>query len=158
MKKFNLLNNVATSLLVVSMSLFLFTGCQSKNTQNTSDKTAKVNFSAEDMKKKMQDNINSLVTEGTINQSQADKVLEELSSNQMFSGKRKPQSGQTNNQQNYQPKNQQTGQSNSNGNNNPNRKRVDPLSKLVTDSVITQEQADAIMQKVRGNFGRPQGN
>lgn len=158
MKKFNFLNNAATSLLVVSMSLFLFTGCQSKNTQNTSDKTAKVNFSAEDMKKKMQDNINSLVTEGTINQSQADKVLEALSTNKMFSGQRKPQSGQPNNQQNYQSNNQQTGQSNSNGSNNPNRQRANPLSKLVTDGVITQEQADAIMQKVRGNFGRPQGN
>jgi hypothetical protein len=174
MKKFNLLNNAAKSLLVVGMSLVIFTGCQSKTAQSTSDKTAKVAVNTADMKKKMGENIASLVTDKTITQSQADKVLEVLLSSQMFSGKGRSQNGQTNNQQNpkqndqekLQPNDQQTtkpndqtnGNPNANGSNNANRQMANPLSNLVATKVITQAQSNAIMEKVRGNLGRPKSN
>lgn len=86
------------------------------------------------MKKRMQDNINTLVADGTINQSQGDKILEALTANtQRFNGDKKPQDGKQ----------------------NSNSERNNALSKLVSDGIITQAHADAVMQKIRGNFNRP---
>lgn len=162
MKRLDLLNKIATPLLVVIMSLGLLTGCQSKNTK-TSDKTSRTSFNAEDIKKKMEDNIALLVTDKTITQSQADKVLEVLSTSQMYSGQRNSQNGQPNKQTNNQapssgPNNQPNNGPKGSEGNNSNIQRANPLSKLVTDNVITQAQADIINEKVRGNFGRPKGN
>lgn len=166
LKKFRLLNNAAVFLLIVSASLFLFTGCQNKNNQNSTDQTntsySNVNGSqsnngrpnADEMKKRMQDNINSLVKDGTINQNQANKILEELTANtQRFNGEKRPQNNQQSTQQNTQQNNPNNNQANK-----QNRQRNNRLSKLVSDGVITQAQADAVMQKIRGNFNRPLNN
>ena len=150
MKILNLSNNVVKSILVFSMCLILFTGCQSKTATATSAKSPKRNFNAADMKKKMETNITALVTAKTITQSQADKVLAVLSASQMYSGEKTSQNGQTKDKQTVQPK--------ANTGNTPSSQRANPLSKLVTDKVITQAQSDTIMEKVRGNFGRTKSN
>lgn len=166
MKKIGLLNKAIIFLLMISISLTIFTGCQSKSSQdNTSQasnssnqgdtsNTKKPNL--DEMKKRMEDNISSLVKDGTINQTQADKIVDALTANaQNFNGQRRS----SNNQQNSQQNNQQAKeQNNGEGNNKQNKPRNNRLSKLVSDGVITQAQADAVMQKIRGNSARPQGN
>ena len=169
MKNPSLLNSIAAFSLVVSMSLFLFTGCQSKSSESNSkqasaksssvdgNQSTKGRPNADEMKKRMEDNINTLVADGTINQSQGDKILEALTANtQRFNGDKKPQDNKQNNQQNT-PQNDNNN-NNGSGNNtqysrqNGNTGRNNALSKLVSDGVITQAQADAVMQKIRGNF------
>lgn len=164
LKKISLLRSVTVLLLIVSTSLFLFTGCQSKDgtgqtaKAKSNNKGNMVRPNADEMKKRMQDNIASLVTDGTINQSQADKILEALTANtQRFNGGTQSNNNQQNNQQNPQQNNQQNSPNNTQGNNR-NMQKNNALSKLVSDGVITQAQADAVMQKIRGNFTRPNGN
>lgn len=92
-----------------------------------------------EMKKRMEANINELVTDGTLTKEQADKVLEVMLENQKRSSS----------QNNISPgSNQGNGQS---------RQRISPLSELVKEGTITQEQADAVMEKTRGNFRRNNG-
>lgn len=150
------------------MSIFLLTGCQSKSSESSSkqasakssnvdgNQSTKGRPNADEMKKRMQDSISTLVVDGTINQSQGDKILEALTANtQRFNGDKKPQDNKQNNQQNT-PQNKNN--NNSSGNNtqysrqNGSAGRNNSLSKLVSDGVITQAQADAVMQKIRGNF------
>ncbi|GLC30830.1 hypothetical protein [Clostridium omnivorum] len=158
MKKHMLFNKIFILSLSAVISMGILAGCQNKNTASAKQGTNKGQnknrqFNAEDMKKRMEENINSLVADGTINQSQADKIIEALTSNpQGFggNGQRNKQNGQKNNGEN-------NGQDNQN-NNGQNRQGNNALNKLVTDGVITQAQADAVMQKIRGNFTRNQNN
>lgn len=177
MKKHMLFNKIFILSLSAVISMGILAGCQSKNTASAKQGTNKGQnknrqFNAEDMKKRMEENINSLVADGTINQSQADKIIEALTSNpQGFggNGQRNKQNGQKNNgenngqnaqQNNAQNPQQNNGQDNqnNNGQNKQNRQGNNALNKLVTDGVITQAQADAVMQKIRGNFNRNQNN
>ncbi|KUO73379.1 MAG: hypothetical protein APF77_13735 [Clostridia bacterium BRH_c25] len=117
------------------------TGANANNAQNSIP-------DSEEMKKNMETGINSLVAAGTIDQAQADQVLEALTSRaQSTDGqdrpKKTPQSGQDNNEQNGQPTPPQDGK--------PNNRGGGSLSKLVEDNVITQAQADAIMEKIQEN-------
>jgi competence protein ComGC len=119
----------------------------------------------------MEENIKSLVSDGTITQSQADKILEALTQNpggfggqrrsggnQQTDGQNGQQNGQGNSSQNGNQNDNQNGNQNWQRNNNDgqNGQRNSALSKLVTDGVITQAQADAVMEKIKGNFTRPQ--
>lgn len=149
MRKFNIFGNVVALLLIVSMTAILFAGCQSN--ENKATQTASAGANADQRKKQMQDNISSLVTDGTINQSQADKIVEVLTTNTQ-----RP-SGQNNAQGNAQKNLQENIQSNTQGS-TQNRQTNSPLNKLVSDGTITQVQADAVMQKIGGNFQRPQGS
>lgn len=169
MKKHMLFSKLFILSLSAVISMSILAGCQSKNTASAKQGTnngqsQNRQFNAEDMKKRMEENINSLVADGTINQSQADKIIEALTSNpQGFggNGQRNKQNGQQNNGQNNaqnpQQNNAQDNQNN-NGQNRQNRQGNNALNKLVTDGVITQAQADAVMQKIRGNFNRNQNN
>ncbi|MBV7273567.1 hypothetical protein I6U48_11665 [Clostridium sp. PL3] len=149
MKKSNFFSKTMVTLVAVSMSVFLFAGCQSKSNDNNTAQAANnttQNSKKPDpaqMKQRMQDNLKALVTAGTITQAQSDKILEALTTN---TGKKDDQGKSQNNTQNNNQNNQQG--------NNQNRQRTNPLSKLVSDGTITQAQADAVMQKVRGNFNR----
>lgn len=169
-KKISLIRKAAVLISIVSMSFFLFTGCQNNTTKKvTADaknsQTNQTRPNAEEMKKKMQDNLSSLVKDGTINQSQSDKILEALTANtQRFNGERRSQgNGQNGNQDNKNngqnnaqkdPQNNDQNNSSSNQGNKPNRQRNNALSTLISDGTITQAQADAVMQKIRGNFGQ----
>ncbi|MFL0197814.1 hypothetical protein ACJDU8_19915 [Clostridium sp. WILCCON 0269] len=138
MKKHNLFSKATLYLVAISMSMFLFAGCQSnKNTASASQTTSNSTQSsskpnAEQRKKQMQDSIQPLVTAKTITQDQANKILEALTT---------PVNG-----------NGQNNQQNNNKNSSQNKMRNNGLTKLVSDGVITQTQADAVMQKIRGSF------
>lgn len=119
----------------------------------------------------MQDNIKSLVDDKTITQDQADKIVAAFTENmQGFGGQNRQRNNQNNDQNGQQNNNQgntQNGQNNSQSNNQVdgqnrqngrNGQENSALKKLVTDGIITQVQADAVMQKIRGNFNRPQNN
>lgn len=146
MKKHNFFSKTTVTVLAISMSIFLFAGCQSKGNdtgtaQTTSNTTQNSNKpSAEQMKKRIQDSIQPLVTAGTITQAQADKIITAYTTRPTGDGqKNKTQDKQQNNQQG------------NNQNNGQNKQRNNLLSKLVADGTITQAQADAVTQKVKEN-------
>lgn len=165
MKKHKFFNKTIVFLLITSLSILVFSGCQKKNTQNNQNQSANAAANgqrpnAEEMKKQTEDNVNALVKDGTITQAQADKIIEALTSNtQGFNGQGRRQgqnaSGNNQNNKNSQNNNSQNGQNGQGGNqgNGGARQGFNPLSKLVSDGTITQAQADAVMQKIRGNFG-----
>jgi polyhydroxyalkanoate synthesis regulator phasin len=95
------------------------------------------------MKSRYEPVLKELVTAGTITQDQADKVLAELT-------KSMPQQGAPNRNNNQQNNNQGQQGGNGNGQNNAGFNR---LSGLVSSGVITQAQADAINEKMRGTQG-----
>lgn len=186
MKNFKNLKKIVTCVLIVSFSAVIISGCGKASTTttasaSTSNKTNKSkNFAqnSEQMKQRMQDNIKSLVTDGTITQDQADKIITALTSNMQNFGQRNGngsysgnKGGNTNksgssNNGSSRPKNRPTGTNSENsqngsGTNNGsgrnwqnNGQRPNPLASLVSDGTITQKQADAVMQKIYGNFGR----
>lgn len=141
MKKHTFLSKTVTCLLVIGVSMTLFAGCQSSNnsgnTDNTTQSTKKQNkLSAEQMKKKVQDSIQPLVTAGTITQAQADKIIAAYEARP--AGNRQKNKTQDNQQNSQQGSNQ-------------NKQKFNPLSKLVSDGTITQAQADAVTQKMKEN-------
>lgn len=163
MKKHNLLSKATLSLIAVSMSVVLLGGCQSSksntdtskvssnstessSTKNTTSDTTQDSTkpTEEQMKTQTQESIQPLITAGTITQAQADKIVTALSTRpaKNSDNQSKPQD---NGQTTQQEKPQNDGQIGKGG----------PLSQLVTDGVITQAQADAVMEKVRGNFKKP---
>ncbi|MDF2880510.1 MAG: hypothetical protein K0R54_1067 [Clostridiaceae bacterium] len=152
MKRSKFFNKTILSLIAINMSIFLFAGCQNNSSSTTqaagnstqSNRKNVNKLSPEQMKQRVQDSIKPLVTAGTITQAQADKIVEAYSTRTSSSGQNTTQNNQQNNQQSNQQGNSQ--------NNAQNRQRNNPLSKLVSDGVITQAQADAVMQKMRGNF------
>ena len=154
MKKLNYFKNIVICLITVCMSAAVFIGCQSKSITSS---TSKSTTSSDDRKTQIQNSIKSLVTDGTITQSQSDKIVTALTS--------KP----TGNQQGGQPSGQASSQSNSKPSGKPGdnqnegqKPKNSPLSKLVSDGTITQAQADAVMQKLgkgsRGSNGQSGSN
>jgi len=146
----NKLNKITSGLIIISIVVFLFVGCQSSSAKSSSvaQESAQGNrrkFDPVAMKKQYEDALKGLVTDGTIKQTQSDKVLVALTKNVPKVG---TQAKNRNNTQSSQKNNQQTGTQNS--------IRRSPLSELVTSKVITQAQSDIIMEKTRGNFKRQQ--
>lgn len=153
-KKIKLVNKQLIFLLIFSLSFFVFAGCQNKSAANNNSGNTANNrsFNADAMKKKMQDSINPLVANKTITQDQEDKIVAASipTNTQKNSGQRNSQS-----KQNSQPNNQQVGQPNGAQGARTNRQSAS-LTKLVTDKVITQAQADAVSQAIKANTTRPQ--
>lgn len=180
MKQFNSLKKIVTFLLVISVSLVMLSGC-AKNSGSTAatskNSTANNKLTTDQMKQKMEENIKSLVTDKTITQTQADQIVTTLTANGQGFGQGKGNgkgkqngSGSTNDSANNN-KNSNNGNTNSSGttsnaggNANSNSttqngdQRPNPLAKLVSDGVITQAQADTVMQKIYGNSKRSQNN
>jgi competence protein ComGC len=160
MKTHNYFKNIVICLIMVCMSAVAFIGCQSKSTtsstsKSTTSSTNKSTASSDDRKTQIQNNIKSLVTDGTITQSQSDKIVAALTSNP------------TGNQQGGQPSGQPNSNSKPSGKPSDNQNKGQkpqnsPLSKLVSDGTITQAQADAVMKKLgkgsQGSNGQPSSN
>ncbi|NMM62014.1 hypothetical protein HBE96_04775 [Clostridium sp. P21] len=159
MKKHNLFSKSIMGLIAISMSLSLLAGCQSKSTTSNSSSTTKQittqasqssskKVSSDERKKQIQEGVKALVTAGTITQAQSDKIVEALTT--MPSGNKDGENKQDSNKPDNKP-NQQGGQQDNNQNSNQN-KPGSPLSKLVSEGVITQTQADAVMEKIKGSM------
>ena len=144
MKKSKLIKKQLLFLLVFSLSLFIFAGCQSKSPVNTSSSktTNKSSFNAEAMKQKMKDSIKPLVTNKTITQAQEDKIVAALTL--MNSGKN-----------NGNAQNKKSGQTKGTGNGTGMNRQLTELTKLVSDKVITQAQADAVTKAIKVNTTKP---
>lgn len=170
--------------MLVSISMFALAGCgaknstQSKNTNSVQGKTNGRNFDPSTFKTRYEEALKALVTDGKINQEQSDKVLEALTKNM---GNFKPGNGQTGNSSSgvngvkggssnadsnsAPPANNDANNTQNSGNGQsgqanrgPRNGQNNQLAELVTSKVITQAQADEIMQKVRGNMTTPQGD
>ncbi|MBL4932651.1 hypothetical protein [Clostridium paridis] len=158
MKNKSILKKAIIPALVLGITASILTGCQSKNNSNNNKqangkgyfKQGGQRMDPEERKKQMQTNIDALVADGIITKDQGTKILEALTSNT------RNQNGQANNsnQDNNNNNNNNNNSNNNSENGNKNRQRFNPLSKLVSDGVITQDQADKVLQKVMGNFQR----
>lgn len=142
MKRHNFLSKTTAFLLAIGVSMALFAGCQSSSgTSSSTTQSSKQSSnkpSTEQMKKRVQDSIQPLVTAGTITQAQADKIITAYEARPAGNG-----------QKNKTQDNQQSSQQGSTQNNGQNKQRFNPLSKLVSDGTITQAQADAVTQKMK---------
>jgi len=124
-KKSKLIKKQLLFLLVFSLSLFIFAGCQSKSavTTSVSNKTNK-SINIVTMKQKMQNSIKPLVANKTITQAQEDKIVTALTT----TNSQRSKSGQTNGTKGAKINKQ--------------------LTKLVSDKVITQAQANAVTKAI----------
>jgi polyhydroxyalkanoate synthesis regulator phasin len=152
-KRFKDFKKLIIILLTLSMSMFLFAGCQSNSTSSKNSSQSSSGgkkFNKDEIKKRYEDKLQAFVKDGTINQDQSNKILDSLTGDiNNRGGNRRKQNNEGNNQNNSQE--------NNSGANETNRPRNNPLSKLVSDGVITQQQADKIMEGLRGN-GRSSNN
>ncbi|WP_238884597.1 hypothetical protein [Clostridium sp. YIM B02551] len=154
MKNKTILRKAIIPALVLGITASILTGCQSKNNSNNNKqangkgyfKQGGQRIDPEERKKQMQTNIDALVADGTITKDQGTKIIDALTSNT------RNQNGQANNSK--QDNNNSNNSNNNSQNGNKDRQRSNPLSKLVSDGVITQDQADKVLQKVMGNFQR----
>jgi len=168
-----------TTLLLLSclaISALVLTGCGTKksSTNNTQDAAAsgRQGFSAENMKEMLDNNLSSLVQDGTITADQEDKVISTIS--EAMSKRMASITGRPSNNQGTRPSpgangsngNRQWGQGSSNdgkngGTNGGTRQRgmggssmyTNELKSLVTDGTLTQAQADAIVKALSKGFG-----
>lgn len=147
MKNSKISSKVVVILLTLTMSVFLFAACNKStaSSQNSGqNSTGRRQFNKDAMKQRYQNSLQALVKDGTITQDQSNKILDTLTANidNMGRGGRRP---------NNQGNNQNNGGQNNNGYNQTSRSRNNPLGKLVSDKVITQDQADKVMNALRPN-------
>lgn len=135
------LNKVFVVLAILSMTLVLFVGCQSKDNASSSSGGAGNNrtFNKSSMEKNYKDKLAVLVKAGTITQDESSKILTALTART----NKKPQGN------GGQAGGNATG--NSTKGNGQGRGSFSPLSELVTQKVITQVQADSVTKAVMGN-------
>lgn len=155
---------IFVGLLIMSLCLFLLAGCK-KNNDNAG------NNQAPGREMQYQQNIKSgldeLVKDGTITQDQADKIETALSSmgggfgrrngngsRPEGSGSAPERSGSRPDFNGSKPAGNWSSRANGSNSGTGNMRGFSPLSQLVTDGTITQQQADAVMQKIMGGFGR----
>jgi polyhydroxyalkanoate synthesis regulator phasin len=149
MKNSKSLKKVVMLLIAASLSTFLLMGCQSSSSSNSttgtsSDSTSSNRPNMSQMKQNYETQLKALVTKGTINQTQSDKILATLTQGRQG---HKP-SG--NGSGNYSHKGGNGGNG-AQGGNGQNR-QYNPLNKLVQDGTITQDQANTVWQQLRGSF------
>lgn len=140
---------ITTVLLVFAVITLLFAGCQNNNASAQTSGNGR-GFNQAQMKQRYSDKLKELVTNGTINQTQSDKILTALTTQMQNGFKRSQNNGQGNSQSGNQSNSQNSNQSNGQGN-QQNRQSFNPLTKLVQDGTITQQQADTVWQSLRAN-------
>jgi len=142
---------IASILIIASMTMVLFVGCSSKSattsTQTTNQSATRQNYKKSNpaaMKTLYTNDLKALVKDKTITQAQSDKILAVETKNMTQTVKR---SGKANYKQN-----------NSQGQSNSTRSKNNRLSALVTSKVITQAQANTINQKLGQDMKNNQSN
>ncbi|PJI10516.1 MULTISPECIES: hypothetical protein [Clostridium] len=140
MKESKSFKKIVMLLFTVSLAIFLLAGCQknSASASNGSSNSSK-KFDVSQMKQKYQEKLKDLVSKGTINQTQSDKILTTLTTRKRGNGGQHNRGGQNKDNQN---------------NTNGNRQNFNPLNKLVQDGTITQDQANTVWQELHGSFSK----
>jgi polyhydroxyalkanoate synthesis regulator phasin len=134
MKRFS---KILIVILIVSMSIFSFVGCQSKDASNAGGGTQQERkFDKGAMEKRIKTNLDSLVKAGTITDDQSSKILTALTT--------RTQGTKGNGGQGNEAGKRSNGSGRRNGGSNA-------LNDLVKQGVITQAQADTVMKSVMGN-------
>lgn len=144
MKKFN---KIVVVLVILSMTLLLFSGCQSKDSASSGNgrNGEKGTFDKSTMEKNYKDKLATLVKAGTITQDQSSKILTVLTAR--FDKKPQGNGGQAGG--NSASTNRKNVASNSTK--GKRQGSSSELSDLVTQKVITQAQADTVTKSVMGN-------
>lgn len=143
MKESKKIFKLTSVLLIFGLSVFLLAGCGSSNSDNNTSGN-KRGFNQTEMKQRYSDKLKELVSNGTITQAQSDKILNALTTGNQGNFNRKQNGGQSNSTQ-------RRSQNSDNSNGQTNRRNFNPLSKLVEDGTITQQQADTVWNSLRGN-------
>lgn len=134
MKRFS---KILIVIAIVSMSIFSFVGCQSKDASNAGGGTQQGRkFDKSAMEKRIKTNLDSLVKAGTITDDQSSKILTALTT--------RTQGTKGNGGQGNEAGKKSNGSGRRNGGSNA-------LNDLVKQGVITQTQADTVMKSVMGN-------
>ncbi|MBA5850994.1 hypothetical protein H2684_06705 [Clostridium sp. cel8] len=169
MKKHKFLGKIITCVIAMSLSMMVLAGCgnsststdettsettteSSSTTENSSDSnttdasttdenTSEVSES--ERKEKIEEGIQELVDDGTITEEQGKKIIIAYSSGNKPNPKNNPENGEDSQSGDAQPKDGEGKNGGAKGGANKN-----PLSKLVEDGTITQDQADAVMEKL----------
>lgn len=122
MTEFKTFNKTIIILLILTMSIFLFIGCNNKNTsnyQNSTKKSTEKKVDKDLIKKSYEGALEKLVSDAIITKNQANKILTALMVT-VNNGKEESIENQNN-----------------------------ALNKLVSDGVITRYQADKVMDALR---------
>jgi len=140
-------NKIVAVLAILSMTLLLFSGCQSKDSASSGNGRTgeKGTFDKSTMEKNYKDKLATLVKSGTITQDQSGKILTVLTAR--FDKKPQGNGGQADgNRAGTNGKNVAGNSTKGKGQGSSSE-----LSDLVTQKVITQAQADSVTKSVMGN-------
>ncbi|MEQ8156838.1 MAG: hypothetical protein ABRQ25_18510 [Clostridiaceae bacterium] len=152
MKKIKITGIAVISLVVLSLSSAVLSGCSntktlgnqnSANSENTGGKASKPQNKFLD---EIKGSLAALVKDGTITQEQSDKILSALTSNKSDNSQKKSASNDSNGGKSAENK----GKSSASGRHIGIDSKA--LVQLVTDKVITQAQADAVINKIKSSL------
>lgn len=156
------------AVLLVTAAAVGFVGCKKKSTSGTSSAGRRGGFNVEEMEQRYKSGLAELVSAGTITQAQSDKIYTALTERLSFpSGGSRPSgspgeapfsrpSGASGGPQEEVPSGAgsrpEGAPSGGGGEGRGGGFGSQALQSLVSDGTITQAQADAVIQKLMGNF------
>lgn len=121
MKKYKRFARKIVCVLACTLIIIASIGCENKNTSqlnNSTENSVKKQLDGNEVKKKYEEGLQSLVSDSTITKEQADKILNSLITGADNLGEETKQ------------------------------KQIDNMNKLVNDKVITQDQANKVINVI----------
>ncbi|AJA48693.1 hypothetical protein CPAST_c26250 [Clostridium pasteurianum DSM 525 = ATCC 6013] len=153
-------NKIVSAIIAASLSVLIFAGCQSNSSTSSQNSTKKSTeektANSEEMQKNFESKLKELVSAGTITEAQSTKILSTLTSDMSKMGNK----GQRSNRERENPLEQGSSVSpenkdeeNTTGNEQGQvgHARNNPLSQLISDGVITEDQANKVMSALMGD-------
>lgn len=143
-------------IITVSVSFAALSGCKSKSADTTGS-TSSGQRDPQKMKEQITSGLKSLVSDGTITQAQSDKIKTVLTQMTNRMGSKSKPSGSGAPSDGSRPSrpsgSMQSGTQSgtTSGNRQNGGQGFSPLSSLVQDGTITQDQADTVMQRIFGD-------
>ncbi|MEQ8198376.1 MAG: hypothetical protein ABRQ27_10270 [Clostridiaceae bacterium] len=152
MKRLKITSIAVISLVVLSLSSAVLSGCSNtktlgnQNSDNSENADRKTSNPQNKFLVEIKDSLAALVKDGTITQEQSDKILSALTSNKTDNSQKKSASNDSNGGKTAENK----GKSGASGRHIGIDSKA--LAQLVTDRVITQAQADAVITKIKSSL------
>lgn len=153
-------NKIISGIIVAALSIAILAGCKSNSStssQNSTEKsTSNKSFNSEEMQEKFESKLKELVSAGTITEDQSTKILSTLTSSMSKIGGRGQRSDNGGGNPPYngnssQPENKDGENPPKNEKNQYGQSGNNPLSQLVSDGVITEDQASKVMSALMGD-------